>query len=107
MSIDPEKSIKTFNVLTRIVAEIFNDLTHDLTKESLGLLAGLIMIIMCCCGKCGCARGESGKLKVTVGNVSEEGATKKGSYETKTPKSPKYKSIGGTEDESLYKLSQS
>ena len=60
--LDPEKSIKTFNVLTRIVAEIFNDLTSNLSMESLGLMASILLIVMCCMGKCGCSRGSNGKV---------------------------------------------
>jgi hypothetical protein len=66
MNSDPVKSIKTFNVITRIFNEILNDLTTGMTKESLGLIAVVIMIIMCCCGKCGLSR-QNGKVNVTVG----------------------------------------
>ena len=91
--IDPEKSIKTFNVMARIVSEIFNDLTNGLTKESLGLIAALIMIIMCCCGKCGISRGDSGKVKISVGNVDDlrQSSVKKTPMGSLEPPKPKYK----------------
>ena len=67
---DPENSIKTFNVLARIVSEILNDLTTGMTYESLGLVAVIVMISMCCCGKCGVSR-QNGKVNVTVGDSKE------------------------------------
>ena len=91
--------------MARIAVEILNDLTVGMTYESLGLVAMIIMIIMCCCGKCGLSR-QNGKVNVTVGNSKESNKSKNSpEYQTK----PKYKSIGANEDEdeSIYKLSVS
>lgn len=96
--------------MTRIIAEIFNDLTSNLSYESLGLLSIMLMIIMCCMGKCGCKRDKNGKVQVSVGE-SENKKEKK-----ETPgywEKPRAKTIGAiqnnqnNEDDSMYKLSTS
>ena len=79
-------------MLTRIIAEIFNDLTRELTYESLGLLAAMLMIIMCCMGKCGVSR-KNGKVNVQIGDMIDEQRRKSTMLEERrksTMMEPKY-----------------
>ena len=71
-AIDPKKNIKIYNVMAKQFAEIINDLANGLTKESLGLMAVIVMVVMCFCGKCGISRGDSGKVKISVGDTQKE-----------------------------------
>ena len=107
-NIDPKKQIKTFNVLARIITEIADDLTHGLSIESIGLVAAIVLVIMCCLGKCSFGRNKDGKVNIQVGEKKEK---EKDDVRPKASTRMQYKAIDadgiGDSDDSPYRLTQS
>lgn len=66
-----EAQIKSYNVLSRIVMEMINDISQGFTWQSIIVVAAVVMTCMCCRGFF-FGRDKDGKISVTVGDTDKQ-----------------------------------